>query len=168
MSQENGPDSINPYASPQSFPAVTSTGSSSSPVYELYSVGAIVLATFLGSFFAGGLLMSIDYHRLENSSAARLYLVVGIICQVLLFGLAFMLPDNVPTTLVLLPQLLVMYLIAEQRLGPKLREHERARGKYASLWKAAGIGLACCIMELIAISVVVLVLGISGAIPLEE
>jgi hypothetical protein len=163
MSQETDSEAVNPYASPQSFPAVaTSPGGSPSPVYELYSVGAIVLATFFGSLFAGGLLMSLDYRRLENLGAARLCLIVGAICQILFFGLAFLLPDNIPTLAVLAPQLFVMYLVAEQRLAPKLRAHEKARGKYASLWKAAGIGLACCLVELVLIFTLVFVLALTG------
>jgi NADH:ubiquinone oxidoreductase subunit B-like Fe-S oxidoreductase len=61
-----------------------------------------------------------------------------------------------------------MYFIAEQRLGPKLRAHEKARGRYASLWKAAGIGLACCIVDLVLVFTLALVLASTGVISLDE
>jgi hypothetical protein len=169
MSQESGSEAVNPYASPQSFPAmVGSPTAPSSPAYQLYSVRAIVLATFLGSLFAGGLLMAIDYRRLDKIGTARLCLAIATVSQLLLFGLVFLMPDNVPTMLVLLPQLAVMYVIAEQGLGSALRRHEKAGGKQASLWKAAGIGLACCVLYLVVLFVGAFILAITGLISFDE
>lgn len=54
MAQDFGPEAADPYRAPQSFP--TDPGSvAPPPPYELYSVGAIVSATFFGSFLAAGL-----------------------------------------------------------------------------------------------------------------
>jgi MFS family permease len=157
MSHETGPDAVNPYAAPQSLPEIsTRAAASSSPPYQLYSVGAIVLAAFFGSLLAGGILMAIDYHRLGKRGAALIALVLAIITQFGLLGLIWLLPENVPNMSLNIPQLIVMYFVAEGCLGRRLGAHYRKRGRMASLWKAFGIGLACCAFNIAIIGVGVL------------
>jgi hypothetical protein len=153
------PDPINPYASPEPFRAIeTNPTGPTSPQYRLYSKGEIVLATFLGSYLAGGILMAIDYRRLERSSTAWLCLTSAVIGQLVLFVVIEVLPDNIPSMMFLGSQLLLMYVIADRALGSALQAHYRAGGRDESTWKAVGIGLACCLLYMIIAAVIVFVL----------
>jgi hypothetical protein len=170
MSNDPGPEAVNPYAAPQSLAAIDNRDADSARSYELYSVRAILLATFLGSTLAGGILMAIDYRRLMKSGAARNCVVIAILAQVPIFGLIFMLPDNVPAALVAVPQLVAMYYIANGLLGSALRAHQQAGGQEASLWKAAGIGVLGGIVVFCTVFAIIILLAAVDVdlLPIEE
>jgi hypothetical protein len=112
------------------------------PPYKLFSVGAVTLATLIGSPLAGAVLMAINYRRLDRKRTANACVVWGIVGTAALFGLAFILPARIPTPIVAVVPIVVMNSIAKFLQGEDLQRHERRRGQRASLWAAAGIGVA--------------------------
>jgi hypothetical protein len=141
------PSPINPYGSPDLAAAdhTTPGDAAARPPYKLYSVGSIVLAGFLGSFVAAAATMALNYVRVQRSTAAWIVVAGGAVATVLLMALVFVLPESVPSSAYLLPQLLLIYFLADQLQGKILRRHRSQRGQTASAWGAAGIGLLSCV-----------------------
>lgn len=115
------------------------------PPYKLYTPKAVGLATFLGSPMAGAVLIALNYLRLKRKRAAWQTIGLGILGTAALFTIAFLIPDGISRSLQLAPaigSIFVMKAIAESLQGRYLNHHARHDGKTASLWAAAGIGLA--------------------------
>ncbi len=137
----------NPYATP--------TSPNSAQQQKLYSLGAIVLATFLGSIPAGGWLVAMNYWRTKQSGHAWLTLLGAFVLTVVAFAIAFVLPENVPSFAILMPQLAIAYFASKILQGELLARHIAAGGRFCSKWAAAGWGLLCAIL-LVSILFVVL------------
>ena len=136
------------YASP--FSAAEST--EPKPPYKLYSTKAVGLATFLGAPLAGAAVMAINYRRLGRKRAAWRALTLGVLGTGAITAIALAVPDSWPRSAAYAPSLvgfLAMLTIADSLQGPDLKEHARRRGDKASLWKAAGIGLASMALVLV-------------------
>lgn len=118
------------------------------PTYSLYSVHAVVLAAFLGSPVAAGIVMAVNYSRLGRSTAAWQALSVGLLASGALFAAAFLIPDdlNIPNVVYQIPVLAGAYYAAENLQGKLIQRHMAHRGKIASMWGSAGIGIACLIV----------------------
>lgn len=116
------------------------------PPYKLFSVGAVTLASFLGSPLAGAVLMAINYRRLDKKGAARASVVWGVVGTAALVGLGFILSARIPTPVVAVVPVVVMNSIAKYLQGEDLQRHERRRGQMVSLWAAAGIGAASLVL----------------------
>src|SRR4051794_10700944 len=63
---------------------------------RLFSVGQITTAAFLGSPIAGCLLLARNYRVLGRGRAAWQALAAGVASSILVFLLAFCLPENFP------------------------------------------------------------------------
>ena len=114
--------------------------------YKLFSVGSMMLAAFLGSPAAGGLLLAINYVRLGRATAAVFWGIVLLLITCVIFCLAMKLPDEVPGTMFLVPQLVIMYVIANSLQGKIIAAHQSSGGRMISNWAAAGIGLFVCLV----------------------
>ncbi len=147
--------SVNPYGVSDSSRFEPETDKSARPQYKLYSVGSIVLAGFLGTFAGAGATMAINYMRLNRFSAAWITMIVAVVATALVLTLAFVLPESVPSSAYLLPQLLVIYFVAEGLQAKLIKEHGKQLGRKASAWGAAGIGLLACVCVLSTVFVVV-------------
>lgn len=132
------------------FPPAARSPFTDLPSIKLYSVGAVVIATFLGAPIAGCVIMAINYARLGMMRWAWLSVIAGLAATALLLFLPQMLLDSldIPTVLFWLPQLLILGAAASTLQGATIKEHVAAGGKQASNWGAAGIGLGCCILIL--------------------
>ena len=148
---------LNPYQSPTttSMASWESAGADgqSRPAYKLYSVGSTLLATFLGSPVAGGVVMAINYKRLGRSTAAVHSLVWTTLATVVIVAVATMMPDNVhiPNGVFVVPQLILMYYLAKLLQGSTIELHQRHGGSLASAWGAVGISILCAVVVLGAI-----------------
>lgn len=137
----------NPYQSPAAsiddHPATSHIQGQSPADYKLYSVGSVVLATFLGSPVAGGAVMAINYKRVGRSIAALHAVVWTALVTTAIIAVAIILPDdvNIPNAVFFLPQIIAMYYFAKSLQGPVVEAHERLGGSLASAWGAAGIGV---------------------------
>ena len=120
------------------------------PEEPLYSVWAVVLATFLGSPLAGGVLLSMNCRRLSQPRAIRdIFLWTGLLTVGSLF-LSRLLPQEQRMLEALLVglQVFVMYFLATRLQGRALALHIQQGGELASYWSAIVIGIACGIVLL--------------------
>lgn len=111
--------------------------------YKLYKVSAVAIATFLGTVFAGGVIMAHNYRQLGLHDAARKILINTGLVTLAILCIAFMLPDNIniPNIAFILPQLFGMHYLAKARQEEAIKTHETNNGALNSNWKAAGISL---------------------------
>ena len=109
--------------------------------YELYKISGIVIATFFGTVFAGGILLSKNYRNLGKLEAARKALIYSGVATLLVLVISIFLPDSVPSITISLPQLIAMAHIAKQQQSEDIDQHTKKGGKTASNWKAFGISL---------------------------
>lgn len=130
----------------------------------LYNANQIALATFCGTVLAGAILMTLNERRVGRASAGWALLGGGVLVSGLLFGLAFLLPDNVPSLPISLGPIFAMRFFAQKRQGLFVSEHIMLGGKKGSGWVAFGIGMAC----LIAIAAVVVFIAIVYALATGE
>ena len=125
---------------------------------RLYSVNAIVLASFWGLPLAGGIVMAINYRRLKRSKASNRTLLWSSVATIAFVYAVSLLPENLPRVALTLPPMIAMYFVADRVQGEVIAEHERNGGKLSSTWWAAGIGVACGV-TLTIVGVVVLLVG---------
>ena len=116
----------------------------------LYSVWAVVLATFLGSPLAGGVLLAMNCRRLSQPRAVReIFLWTGLLTvgSLLLSGLLPQEQRMIEALLVGL-QVFVMYFLATRLQGRAIALHLQQGGALASYWSAIAIGIVCGIIVL--------------------
>jgi hypothetical protein len=123
--------------------------------YSLYSPMAVGLATFLGAPVAGSVIMALNYRRLGKPASARSAVIYGVIATAALIALGFVLPPQMPTSAIAVASIIAMAQVAKTLQGEALDLHKSAGGRIASIWKAAGVGLA----SLIVLSVVIVVVA---------
>jgi hypothetical protein len=113
------------------------------PPYTLYSTTAVVVATFVGSRIAGGIVLAIDLARIGEKREAWQGIAMTAVGTALLLLLSNRLPANAPVAWLALPVVGVMYAVARSVLTRPLVEHAAADGQQASTWGAAGTGALC-------------------------
>lgn len=116
----------------------------------LYSVWAVVLATFLGSPLAGGVLLSMNCRRLSQPGAIRdVFLWTGLLTVGSLL-LSRLIPQEQRMIEALLVglQVFVMYFLATRLQGRAIALHVQQGGELASYWSAIAIGIVCGIVLL--------------------
>jgi hypothetical protein len=129
---------INPYAPP-------AADSNAIASVKLYSPGQVAWASFLGTPVAGCVLLAINFQRFGQITAANLALVTGFIGTIVVFAIAFVLPDNFPNLVLPLAYTFGMYQGAKQWQG-ETYQHRLANGdRKASGWAATGISIVCLI-----------------------
>ncbi|HJX90337.1 MAG TPA: hypothetical protein VJ372_07570 [Pyrinomonadaceae bacterium] len=112
---------------------------------KLFSLGQIVLATFLGAPLAGSLLVAHNYRVLQKANASRQSIVYGVASTVLIFIIAFLLPEKFPNSV--LP---VVYCIAMRQLvsyvqGGAIAAHYSIGGAKGSWAIATVVGVGCLV-----------------------
>ena len=111
---------------------------------------AVVLATFLGSPLAGGVLLSMNCRRLSQPGAVRdVFLWTGLLTIGSLL-LSRMIPQEQRMLEALLVglQVFVMYFLATRLQGRAITLHIQQGGELASYWSAIAIGIVCGIVLL--------------------
>lgn len=167
-------ESPNPYESPQAdaFDDIARDSAAlPRPPYKLFTVGHVVLATFLGSPAAGGVILAINYHRLGRGAAVWHAAGWSLLATALLLAFATVGPDlPVGSSAYWVPQLLGMYFIANSLQGQLLTEHRAKQGRLSSAWLAAGVGIGVGVAVLAAYVVVLfaLLIAFPDAFPEEE
>ena len=117
------------------------------PAYSLYPVKGVTWATLMGSPFAGGIIMAINYGRLGHDSAKWHALLWSLLGTAALLTALFFIPEDlpIPNAVFILPQVAVMYSVAKSLQGAAIDAHQERGGALASVWRAVGIGLLCCL-----------------------
>jgi hypothetical protein len=121
-------------------------GSEPKADHKLYSLGSIGLATFLASWFAGAVLISRNYSRLDKRRASRISILLGVLSFVPLVIAIFLIevPQEYEGLLVVVfqgIQVSVISMIAKRLQGEAFAAHEGKGGQFYSNWRAAGIAL---------------------------
>ena len=95
--------------------------------------------------------MAINYWRMGLKTAAQSTIVITGIASIALFVLLYLVPDDlkIPNEVFYVPQLIIVYLIANALQGDYIHAHERLGGSMASAWPSVGIGLLCLPIVLI-------------------
>lgn len=114
-------------------PSLTTT-----PTYKLFDANAVTLATFLGSPFAGCLLMAINYHRLGHNARAVITLFVGIFLTVLLIFIGWTIKATIPIAMAMV---FAARWSAEKLQGPAIQNHLNQGGLRFTRWTAFWIGI---------------------------
>jgi hypothetical protein len=138
--------SINPYQSPLAPldppPRPGEQGDrGDAPLYALYSPRDVFIAAFFGSVAGGAVVMALNYRRVGRPELYYRTIVLGIGAQILAFGIAYLVPENVPGIVVSLAAALVTWGVARWLQAGPFALHMAIGGKKDSAWKAAGIGL---------------------------
>ena len=113
------------------------------PSHRLTYIGfaelkAMWVATVIGSCFAGAVLISRNYSKLNNGRAAFLSILVGVLGLVLLAAFIIDVPDKWAFWLI---QAVVVYSIAKGIQGKVLDLHKQRGGQFHSAWRTIGISL---------------------------
>ncbi len=116
------------------------------PAEKFYSLNAIMLATFLGFWFAGAVLISRNYSRLGDGDASRIAIILGILSLIPLAAAYAVIQVPQKYEYLLEPVFLVatlglINLIGSRLQGRMLSRHEEQGGQFYSNWRAAGISL---------------------------
>jgi hypothetical protein len=119
---------------------------------KFYSQRVILIATFLGSPAAAGILIRRNFLSLGKEKQGFNALIIGIISTILLFVVLFLLPepiiDKIPNVLIPLMYTGIIYFIVEKTQGEALREHQENNNLFYSVWRSVAIGFACSIVLL--------------------
>jgi hypothetical protein len=155
---------FNPYQSPAAslrIPLPAHAGEEAAHAgYRLYSLRSIGLATFLGSPIAGGVVMAVNYRRLDRLGAAIQAVVWSTAFTVAMLACVMFQPDDLKISkgVYMVLQVSAMYYAGKQWQGPLIETHQRLGGRMISAWGAAGIGLLTAMFLLGAIFGVVMLL----------
>jgi hypothetical protein len=139
---------LNPYAPPAGdiefvpAPVSAQSGVASRNLYSAHQIG---WAAYLGAFFAGVLLMYLNYRALGDRRAARHTLWWGLSATAIMqVTMAFMFDDGF-ARIGFAGLCMQFYGFCMVVQGPSFARHVAAGGKRASHWAVAGIIVLCSI-----------------------
>jgi hypothetical protein len=112
---------------------------------NLFTDLQISVATFIGMPIAGCLLLAQNYRNLGRASSAWKTLILGLVSTIILFFIAFQLPESFPNAV--LP---MVYTVAMRQLVKYLQGDiivsQQAQGKKGSWAVTVGIAIGCLIL----------------------
>ena len=125
------------------------------PTCKLFSPGQITLATAVGSFIAGAVLMALNYKRLGRPRAAWATVGIAALALQAFSVLLWLFPQGPALNIVFVVGMIVgMNVLAHRYQGAAFREHIRGGGTKASGFAAVGIALVCVVALLGLLAVV--------------
>lgn len=151
-------DGKNPFDSPraellESLPRANET--------SLYSLGAVGLATLLGSSLAGAYLLDKNLRVLGRGRERAVMWAFAVSLCALILASSFALRGHMLAQFLSMLQVVFILLFAHYRIGPALASHAQEGGPRHSNWRAAGIGLLFGVTLLLAIWIPVLMMLMS-------
>lgn len=114
--------------------------------FPLHPVNGVMWASFIGTPFAAGVVMAINYVRMRRKRAAVITVTVATAATGVLLALAATLPMDTPNTIFLLANLVVMAAvrgIADELQGKVILRYSTLQGTVASAWKSVLIAGLC-------------------------
>ncbi len=116
-----------------------------SPDYSLFSQKAIDVAAFIGGPFAGTLLVSLNYHRLGQTTRRNQAILGGLLATLLLFWILSSIPssiiEKIPSFAFSVINVGLVHLATSKLLDKRLAHHYESGGKKASNWSTTGFSL---------------------------
>lgn len=150
---------IDPFQAPGTDPVDTTPPEL--PEGALYTTAMVRVATFLGGFIGGGLVMMLNSKRLGRPSGETIQCVAWpFVATLVLFvidGLTGIL-EHVPTIAVTVVQLVIMGTIADKLHAFDVGEKLEAGATKASWWRAIGVSLIGLVLTLVIVVPVLFVL----------
>ena len=116
------------------------------PIGRLYTVGQITFATFGASPLAGSLLLVSNYRVLQKPSAAWHSLIWGLVSTIILFGIAFILPERFPNMVLPVAYSIGMRQLVSYLQGDAIAKHIARGGKKGSWWATVGLSLGVLVV----------------------
>lgn len=113
------------------------------PNYKLYKTRGIVLAAFVGSIPAGGILLAKNFWHQGELDAAKNAVVLSFIALIVTFmlGAIAVMITPIPAYACTFASLYLLGSASLRLQGYRLSEHVRQGGKLESNWKALGMAL---------------------------
>jgi len=113
---------------------------------KMFSLGQIVLATFLGAPLGGSLLVAQNYRVLQKPKAAGQSIVYGVVSTVILFIVAFLLPEKFPNSVLPLIYCFAMRQLISYLQGDAIAGHYACGGAKASWFVAIVLGIVVLVV----------------------
>ena len=111
---------------------------------RLYTIEGVGIATFLGSFLAGGFVIAANYRKLGDKHAASNAIIISLMGNLVYFFIIFLIlaatPSSIPSVVFWFPQIIIMRKIFKKLQGTITESHIESGGDVESNWKAVGIG----------------------------
>jgi hypothetical protein len=137
----------------------------------LYSLTAIGIATFLGSFLAGGYMLASNYIALGKRRLGMYTIYASLALLLVFVVISAQVPQSSTGVIVMtMVQVVLALLIANKLQGPMFASFEQMGGEYHSLWRAVLIGLVASLIALMVLVVFVAFFGIEAlpTAPVEQ
>lgn len=113
---------------------------------RLFYYNAIYLGFYLSGPFAGGVLIYRNLKNLGQNDKAHWVLLISILMHLAVICLAFLVPEETPSTLFSLGVYLACWLIgswiSKRFFGKELEKIKDEGGKYRSNWESFGVAMA--------------------------
>ena len=158
----------NPYAPPKAKLTEAEADGSSLPGFPVesrpFTPRQHFVASFLGAPIAAAWLAAHNYRALARPQDARQVLISGIVATLVVFGIAFVLPEDFPNAVLPLAYCVVVLTLAKQRFGDLVDAHRAAGGEVGSWWRVVGIGLLSFIVVGLILTALVFVLVYAGVV----
>lgn len=129
------------------------------PTQKIYKQRAISVGAFLGGPLVAGYFIAENFKAFEENEKAKKTWIIAIIVTVLVFGFAFLIPDDVTIPNQIIPILYtgIAYYMTQHFQGEKIKEHIENGGVYFNWWRTIGVGfIGLFITILAAISIFIL------------
>jgi hypothetical protein len=124
---------------------------------KVYTQGQVILATVLGSFLAGTILMYKNFQTFGLQSKAKQALIFGCAGTVLLTVVCIILPEDTPSFPFILVQIICIHQFFRITQGSYLKDNKSVDYTIRSWWSATGWGLlSCAIIIMVLIGIVFL------------
>ena len=117
------------------------------PTGNLFSDFQIALATFIGMPIAGCLLLAQNYKNLGRVISAWQTLILGVISTIILFVIAFSLPEKFPNFVLPMAYTVAMRQLVKYLQGDAIATQE-AQGKKGSWAVTVGIAIGSLVLIL--------------------
>lgn len=112
------------------------------PTTRLYTENSIRVATFLGGPLVAGYLIADNFRQMGEIKKVQTTWLVTIPATILIFVIAFYLPEKTPPFLIPIAYTLITFYIAQNLQGAKIKAHVAAGGQIWSMGRAVLVGLA--------------------------
>ncbi|HKE92788.1 MAG TPA: hypothetical protein VKB34_00665 [Povalibacter sp.] len=162
--------SRNPYAPPQASvspaepQAQAAGGAAGTDV--LYSPNQMFAASFIAAPIAAAWFAAANFRVIGQPIKARRIVLWGVLATILVIGLAFVLPNSTPHSVLPLAYSFGVRALAENAFKAVLQDHSSAGGRKGSWWRVVGVSILFLLPIIVCLVGVVLAL-VSLGVPVE-